>query len=713
MKVVNQDGSGFPASEFSAPGGGGVQSIAVDPQNVNSVYLAAPNNRSADVGGGSGINIYRSLDGGRTFKAGNLNVSGDPNDNWRFLGERIAVDPNNSRIVYYGSGFGAYSTTGSGLYRSTDAGGTWNRMTPTNAFTATDNIINVLVDKSSGTTTNAPLGSEVGNGSKVIWASGGHNENRRFSGNLFRSIDGGVTWANMSAGTSVSGSVAQIYLASKGGIYVIQSGTDTLWKFSNSNWTSYHVDVGGALSGLAIDPKNPDRLFAIGGDSSTSRSVDGGRTWTNFGRLKFSNHLAWLPQTVGDAQAYGYRSNAGITFDSSGTLWICQGNEGMLRFTPSSENTESSSNPPKWMIDSKGIEELVSQDVIVPKGSGGRIYTAVEDATGMVIPNPDTWVASQIPLQTSLISQGTQVASCPNDPKTIAVSTSNVYNNGPNESGISFDAGLTWTKFGKLPTFTNSSGTFDIQAGGIAISRRGTWKAGSDHIVLYPVYSMAPVFSKDGGRTWAVTKSFPVQSDGISLESGYQGFWTFALKQRELVADPFVPDKFYLKLVNAPGSSFYESLDGGTTWTSMVSAGLPANTHHGQLAVNDNVLNDLWFVDGWEGASSHGVFHSTNGGKAFTRLPGISNAITLALGAGSGLKGDAYYSVYVYGKLDSDPKWGIFRSTNGGATWDRIAYYPTGIFDQPTCMAANWDTFGKVYVGFTGNSYVYGQENKP
>jgi hypothetical protein len=220
---------------------------------------------------------------------------------------------------------------------------------------------------------------------------------------------------------------------------------------------------------------------------------------------------------------------------------------------------------------------------------------------------------------------------------------------------------------------------------------------------------MVPLYSKDGGKTWSITKSFPVQGDGLSFGSGYQGFWTFALKQRALYADPFVPDKFYLKLVNAPGSTFYQSLDGGVTWKPLANAGLPIYTHHGQLAVNDNVQNDLWFVDGWEGASAHGLYHSTNGGQTFSKLPGITNAITVALGAGSGVKGDAPYSIYFYGKFTADAKWGIFRSTNGGTTWERVSYYPTGIFDQPTCMAASWDTFGKVYVGFTGNSYVYGK----
>ena len=51
--------------------------------------------------------------------------------------------------------------------------------------------------------------------------------------------------------------------------------------------------------------------------------------------------------------------------------------------------------------------------------------------------------------------------------------------------------------------------------------------------------------------------------------------------------------------------------------------------------------------------------------------------------------------------------WGIWRSTNGGASWDRICTYPAGLFDWPTAMAASWDTYGLIYVMFSGNTAAY------
>jgi len=348
-------------------------------------------------------------------------------------------------------------------------------------------------------------------------------------------------------------------------------------------------------------------------------------------------------------------------------------------------------------------------DMTVPPGSNDTIVATAMDTTGFYIPNPDNFSGVQIPLQQEIISQGTSVAYAPDAPGYVAVTSSNVYSNGKNYSGYSTNGGQTWTPFGPALQHACGSSMCDIPAGLIAVSVRGSRTLGSDHIVIYPPEGLAPEYSHDGGATWHVTESFPLAADGVTISSSnYNSFLYPQLNQHLLRADPFTVDKFYLKFTHAP-ASLYISTDGGQTWVPQDGANLPDQAWAGQLVVNGKVQNDLWYADGWQGSSPHGVFHSTDGGQTFQQLPGISHAIVIATGAGSGNSGDAPYAVYFYGQLATGSAYGIFRSTDGGNTWSRICYYPTGLYDIPRTTSASQDTFGKVYLGFSGNSFVYGQ----
>ncbi|MFA6286387.1 MAG: hypothetical protein WC661_03315 [Opitutaceae bacterium] len=688
MIVRNADGTGLPADVTAVPGRTGCSSVAVDPSNVNVVLMALPVNRSADLGSAYPSlleNIYRSTDGGQTFTKGNLNVAGAPNGNWRNAGERLKVDPNNGNIVYFCS----YS---SGLYRSLDAGVTWAAVTGGGVPLAASTPINIHFYKNGGTT--SAFGKTV---SSVIYVSGANT-------NVFRSADGGQNWTNITTSTALSTRTFPSTLDQNGALWVPASNLNTLWKYSGGAWTTYNTPSmpdGTRVTSVAVDPANANRIFTVTNSGRISRSINGGASWTHFGYLSYANAFGWLPQPV------GWRSNGGIHYDANGELWLPQGNEGMLRYVPTYVETAVN-----WTIQSQGIEEMVAQDVIIPKGRGDKALTGVEDAVGHYITDPDQFTAKHFNVQTSqMLSATNGVSVCPNATNYVVVTNSDIFNTstGNNFSGYSNDGGNTWTQFASNPKA--------LQTGSIAVSCRNGWGLGLDHIVMLPNANKPPYYSHNGGASWTATTSFPLDANGNL--SGKTAFWNAALKQRMLKADPFVANTFYLNLVDGGSTgSFYKSTDGGITWTLVSGSGLPRYAHNGNLEVNYNVQNDLWFADGFQGTgtgmTTHGLFHSAPGsGNVFTKVAGIDYAYTMALGASRGQSGDAAYTVYFYGKLTGDAAWGIFRSVNGGASWDRVSYYPGGLFDTPTCMAASWDTFGLVYVGFMGNSYVYGQLLSP
>jgi hypothetical protein len=681
-QMVRRDASGgFPAAQLDAPTDIGVDSIAVDPANVNVVYVAMRFKRyGALISGGLSQDVpgsvYKSTDGGLNFTKTNLSVTMEPNEqSWRSHGERLAVDPNNPNRLFFGSRY-------DGLWRTTN-GLDWTKLTANGAPSGNANVLGVRIHKDGSTS--------------VVYAI-------VQGGDVLRSTDGGNSWTNISAGSGLSGNPGNSTLDSFGRLWVVRHNSKTAWFYNGSSWASRNTNLSQNLVSLAVDPANANRVFALAVNGGLSRSTDG----VTFTRLadgpRFGNTQGWLPQPVSP----NWHGSNNIAFDAAGKLWITQGNEGVLFYDLGSTNPESSANPPLWTIRSLGIEEMVTHQVIVPKGGGGRVYAAFHDTSGFRITNPDhVSGAKWIPLQDQLIVNGTSVAAAPGTPGYVALFASDINNagSGANYSGFTANGGDSWSLFASRP--------IDLQSGAIAVSRRGGWSTGADRIVILPGRNRAPHYSLDGGVTWTRSATFP-ETNG-ALPSGQRGFWNLSLKQHSVMADPFVAGKFYLKLVEG---GFWVSTNSGQTWTQLTVTGLPVGTHHGQILVNENVQNDLWYASGldgsydpqtWQWANGHGLWRSTNGGSGWTKIAGPRYVATAALGAGRGQAGDAPFTVYFYGVLQGESAFGVFRSTNAGASWDRVSYFPGGHVDVATCMAASWDTFGPVYMGFNGTSLMWGR----
>ena len=94
----------------------GVSGIAIDPRDSKTIYITTGDDDAAD---SYSIGVFKSTNGGQTWNetGAPLNPSGtDAN----VLLNEITIDPSNSNIVWV-----AGST---GLYKSTDAGGSWERV---------------------------------------------------------------------------------------------------------------------------------------------------------------------------------------------------------------------------------------------------------------------------------------------------------------------------------------------------------------------------------------------------------------------------------------------------------------------------------------------------------------------------------------------------------------------------------------------------------
>ena len=202
------------------PAGGRVASVAGVPDDDSTYYLGAAS-------GG----LWKSTDGGHTF----LPIFNDQDTS--AIGA-IAVAPSDADTVWVGTGERWFirpsDIWGDGVYKSTDAGKTWQHM----GLTDTGRIARIVVNPKDANNV-------------LVCAEGRGNSPQQERG-VFRSSDGGKTW------------------------------TQTLFVNPNTG-----------CSGLSMDPNNPDVLLAGtwqvkgrtwaelsgGPGSGVYLSHDNGRTW--------------------------------------------------------------------------------------------------------------------------------------------------------------------------------------------------------------------------------------------------------------------------------------------------------------------------------------------------------------------------------------------------------------------------------------------------
>ena len=253
---------------------GRVVDVEIDPKNPNVWYVASA------FGG-----LWKTENRGITFSP--------IFDDGPFTLCCVVVDPKDSNVVWLGSGENnsqRASHFGEGVYKSTDAGKTWKQM----GLQTSEHIGKILIDpRNPNTVWVASQGP--------LWSSGGER-------GLYKTTDGGASWTrvfHVNDDTGISDIVFQpgkpdVMIASayqrrravgqaigggpEGGLYRTTDGGKKWTKLTNGLPTG---DTGRA--GLGVDPKNPNRVYAIveakRAESGFFRSEDAGATWTRVGRL--------------------------------------------------------------------------------------------------------------------------------------------------------------------------------------------------------------------------------------------------------------------------------------------------------------------------------------------------------------------------------------------------------------------------------------------
>lgn len=126
------------------------------------------------------------------------------------------------------------------------------------------------------------------------------------------------------------------------------------------------------------------------------------------------------------------------------------------------------------------------------------------------------------------------------------------------------------------------------------------------------------------------------------------------------------------------GDGIYKSVDGGKSFTNM---GLKNTEHIGKIVVHPTNENIIWvaaYGPLWSSGGERGIYKTTDGGVTWTRTLFVSEHTGISEIAIDPNNPDILYAAahqrrrHEYTYIGGGPESGLYKSTDGGATWKEI-----------------------------------------
>jgi photosystem II stability/assembly factor-like uncharacterized protein len=255
---------------------GSIGDVAVSPSEPNTLYAASGEGiQRPDLSEGNGI--YKSTDAGKTWTHLGLN-------NGLQIGG-IAIDPKNSNRVFaavLGHPYGP--NTERGVFRTTDGGKTWDKVLYSDENTgaiqvAFDPVNSEIVYADMFATRQAPWenGSWTGPGSGLFKSTDGGKTWNKLSKGLPGIAEGLDRIGFCIAPSDSKRLYAVVSAKKKGGIYRSDDGGES-WELMNADLRLW--DRGDDFAEIKADPKNEDLVYDA--NVVVWKSADGGKTWAGF-----------------------------------------------------------------------------------------------------------------------------------------------------------------------------------------------------------------------------------------------------------------------------------------------------------------------------------------------------------------------------------------------------------------------------------------------
>lgn len=641
----------------------GIESVAADPVDPKTVYVAAgmyPNRPAA---------ILRSDDRGAHWQIFPTAFRMGGNMPGRGVGERLAIDPFDRAVLYFGSRY-------DGLQRSLDRGRTWSQ---------------VASFPWRGRGWRHSPGAQTGISFVVFDPAGrsGRPTPSIYVGltlpgrpHLYRSDDAGRTWQAV-PGQPTGLLPVQAGFDSRGQLYLTYSngtgpngitrGAVYHYNTRDGRWTDITPQrdsaVPGGYMGLAVDASDPGYLLVATVDrwhpgDILWRSTDGGRSWQDLRAVSRRDvsatpFLLWGKPTAD----FGWWM-AGVAidpFDPGHAVYTT----GATVYATNDLEGAAKGRTLLWKPWVRGVEQTAVLALASPP-QGPHLLSGLGDLSGFVHEDLDRSPAEQFLRPTFTDTDSLDFAA--RAPKVVVRGGTAAAQEGDRGATLAYslDFGRSWQAL--RPPFP---------ADAIAVSADGR---------AFMAMSPIPEISLDRGESWQLADGLPA---GLRP-----------------VADRLAPRTFYA--LSFGRSALYVSTDGGVSFHVRAARGLPADLaadrpkrwqHQWPLMATPGRAGDLWLV------SHQGLFHSEDGGRSFHEVDSDVHVVTL--GFGRAAPHHRYPTLYALGWKGG--LYAIWRSEDEGQSWRRINDARHQYGGSWSCLSGDPRVFGRVYVGTNGRGIVYGQ----
>ena len=299
-----------------------IGAIEVAPSDPKIVYAGAGDPIRGSLGNG----MWKSTDAGKTWEHIGL-------EDTVFI-SKIVVDPTNPNLVLVAA-LGDDHHHGGGVYRSADGGQTWTNVLKPEGYDGVRDLesafdepsVMVAATQGTGGVRGGPPPAEHGSRPKIKPAE------------VFKSTDEGQTWTQIkippfegrvALAVAMHTEAQRIYIVGGNiedgsGLFRSDDGGST-WRHMAGKDTRISNGQGNYSCGVFVDSQNPDILYTV--STAMYRSTDGGVTFEAFKGAPGGEdyHKQWIDPTNGKRMVVGTDQGASVTLDGGNTwsLWYTE-----------------------------------------------------------------------------------------------------------------------------------------------------------------------------------------------------------------------------------------------------------------------------------------------------------------------------------------------------------------------------------------------------